>query len=34
MPGTILINQHWKWDPTYANAAVRDWLFQQVNTAP
>jgi predicted peptidase len=34
MPGTILINQHWTWDPTYANAAVRDWLFQQVNNAP
>ena len=34
MPGTILINQHWTWDATYANAAVRDWLFQQVNTAP
>lgn len=34
IPGTILVNQHWCWDATYANAGVRDWLFQQVNDAP
>ena len=34
IPGTILVNQHWCWDATYANAGVRSWLFQQVNDAP
>ena len=34
IPGTILVNQHWCWDATYANAGVRDWLFQHVNDAP
>lgn len=34
IPGTILVNQHWCWDATYSNAAVRDWLFQQVNDVP
>jgi predicted peptidase len=33
MPGTIIVNQHWSWDATYSNAAVRKWLFQQVNGA-
>ena len=33
MPGTILVNQHWVWDATYSNAAVRNWLFQQVSAA-
>lgn len=34
IPGTILVNQHWCWDATYSNAAVRDWLFRQVNDVP
>lgn len=34
IPGTLLVNQHWCWDATYSNAAVRSWLFQQVNRAP
>jgi len=34
IPGTLLVNQHWSWDATYSNAAVRNWLFQQVNAAP
>lgn len=33
IPGTLLINQHWSWDATYSNAGVRNWLFQQVNSA-
>lgn len=34
IPGTLLVNQHWCWDATYSNAAVRNWLFQQVNDSP
>jgi len=34
IPGTLLVNQHWSWDATYSNAAVRNLLFQQVNAAP
>jgi predicted peptidase len=34
MPTTILETPHWSWDATYSNAAVRNWLFQQVNRAP
>ena len=34
IPGTLLVNQHWSWDATYSNAAVRNWLFQQVNKTP
>ena len=34
MPGTVLTNPHGAWDATYSNAAVRNWLFQQVNDAP
>lgn len=34
IPGTLLVNQHWCWDAAYANAAVRDWLFQHVNDTP
>jgi predicted peptidase len=32
MPGTVVINQHWTWDAAYSNAAVRNWLFQQVGS--
>lgn len=31
IPGTILQTMHWSWNATYSNAAVRDWLFKQVN---
>ena len=34
MPGTIPVSQQWSWDAAYSNAAVRSWLFQQVNGAP
>jgi predicted peptidase len=34
MPTTILETPHWSWDATYSNAAVRNWLFQQVNRTP
>lgn len=34
MPNTILQTGHWSWNAAYSNAAVRDWLFSQVNAAP
>ena len=34
IPGTILQTMHWSWNATYSNAAVRGWLFGQVNEAP
>ncbi len=34
IPGSILVNQHWCWDATYANAGVRNWLFEHVNDTP
>ena len=34
MPNTILQTGHWSWNATYSNAAVRDWLFSQVNANP
>ena len=32
--GTVLPAAHWSWMSATDNAAVRDWLFGQVNDAP
>jgi predicted peptidase len=34
IPGTISLDMHFSWNPTYSNSVVRNWLFQQVNDAP
>lgn len=31
IPNTINQTMHWSWNATYSNAAVRNWLFEQVN---
>lgn len=34
IPGTVVPDAHWSWMASYANAAVRDWLFAQRAATP
>ena len=32
--GTTVPNPHWSWRPSFANDAIRDWLFLQQQETP
>lgn len=34
IPGTVIPEPHWSWMATYANAAIRDWLFSHRAEVP
>lgn len=34
IPGSVCYAAHWGWNGAYTNAAVLDWMYDQVNDAP